>query len=90
VTALDEVAEVVPRRADTSGLLQLTHAVRVALEASDQARLTEAMASWEVALPDWRTSAAAHAAAAESQKACAAVRRHVLARAAAAGLVSDG
>ena len=42
VTALDEVAEVVPRRADTSGLLQLTHAVRVALEASDQARLTEA------------------------------------------------
>ena len=47
-------------------------------------------ASWEVALPDWQTSAAAYAAAAESQKACAAVRRHVLARAAAAGLVSDG
>ena len=46
--------------------------------------------SWEVALPDWQTSAAAYAAAAESQKACAAVRRHVLARAAAAGLVSDG
>ena len=42
VMALDEMAEMVPERPDTLGLLQLTRAVRAALEASDQGRLTEA------------------------------------------------
>ena len=42
VMALDEMAEVVPERADTLGLLRLTREVRAALEASDQGRLTEA------------------------------------------------
>ena len=41
VVALGEVAEAVPRRTDTAAFLQLTRAARVALEASDQAVLTE-------------------------------------------------
>ena len=39
--ASEEVAEAVPRRTDTAAFLQLTRAARVALEASDQAVLTE-------------------------------------------------
>ena len=41
VVALGEVTEAVPRRTDTAAFLQLTRAAQVALEASDQAVLTD-------------------------------------------------